>query len=566
MEFIKKNKSLLIVITASIFALKPLFNSGYFTVHDNLQVERIYQMSQALKDGHFPVRWVKDLGYGYGYPLFNYYAPLPYYIGSIFNILGFNLIVSTKIMFGVGILLAGISMYFLGRKLWGNWGGLLSAILYQYLPYHAVQIYVRGSVGEYWAYALLPLLSLALMKRRTFLGGIVFFAIILSHNISALLITGFIIITTILHSIVVFFRNHSLPRNFYLLFIAVIGLSLSAFFWLPAFVEKDLTQVNKVIQGGSYYADHFVQLSQLWSSPWGYGGSAPPSKIDGMSFKLGKLHVLLAMAATLLVLWNRRKEKYPLLITHYSLLAASIFMMLSISKPIWDIFPILRYIQFPWRLLMFAGFSLSVLGGGILYIARGAPKAGKTVFLLVVAFLVIMNIRVLPSKLEIAHFKPVNNFQASDKNFISEDNLKWEASKRSDEYVPIGFNVPRDASQIALTRLSRKQKNKIEITQDKTHVLTFLSNFTIEQDVIVNIAYFPGWEVYIDGLEKEIIILDRGFMISIPPGKHEVVIKFENTKVRKIANLITLLSLLFVSGIFVRRKWLNGYMAKWLNG
>ena len=45
-------------------------------MHDVQQVARLQQMDKSLKAGQFPVRWVEDLGFGYGYPVFNFYPHL----------------------------------------------------------------------------------------------------------------------------------------------------------------------------------------------------------------------------------------------------------------------------------------------------------------------------------------------------------------------------------------------------------------------------------------------------------------------------------------------------------
>ena len=156
----KKIIPIIFLLILSFWSIKPLFNQGFFPVHDNVQVERVYEMGRALREGQFPVRWVGDLGYGFGYPIFNFYAPLPYYVGGFFNFLGLDAIVATKLMFGIGILLAVISMYILASSFWGRLGGMLSAVLYLYSPYHALDIYVRGAVDEFWAMAFLPFVFL----------------------------------------------------------------------------------------------------------------------------------------------------------------------------------------------------------------------------------------------------------------------------------------------------------------------------------------------------------------------------------------------------------------------
>lgn len=182
--------SILFVILLSFWAIRPLFVSGFFLMHDDTQPARAHQMAKALSFGQFPVRWVPDLGYGFGYPIFNFYAPLPYYIGGAFHLLGFDLLSATKLMFVFGILLAGVGMYFLVRELAGETAGIVCSVLYMYAPYHAVNIYVRGAVGEFYAYGFLPFLLLGtyMIVKNCNLKGVViasisFSCILLSHNI-----------------------------------------------------------------------------------------------------------------------------------------------------------------------------------------------------------------------------------------------------------------------------------------------------------------------------------------------------------------------------------------------
>ena len=164
MNFVKKYWGVFFILFLSIFSVVPFFNSGFFPMHDDAQVARVFEMGKALKDGIFPVRWVSGLGYGYGYPIFNFYAPLSYYFGGFINTSGFDALVSTKIMMVFGIIMAGAFMYLLAREFWGEIGGIISALFYIYAPYHAVDIYVRGDVSEFYAYAFIPLMFLGFYK------------------------------------------------------------------------------------------------------------------------------------------------------------------------------------------------------------------------------------------------------------------------------------------------------------------------------------------------------------------------------------------------------------------
>lgn len=63
-------------------------------------------------------------------------------------------------MFGIGLMLSFFTMYLFAAKLTNRWGGIIAGIIYLYFPYHAVNVYIRGAVGEFFAYAFTPLVFL----------------------------------------------------------------------------------------------------------------------------------------------------------------------------------------------------------------------------------------------------------------------------------------------------------------------------------------------------------------------------------------------------------------------
>ena len=85
-------------------------------MQDDLQAFRVQQMVKCLKDLQIPCRWVPDMGYQYGYPQFNYYPPIIFYLGGILNILGIQIIDVVKIIFILPILLFYQTIYFTLRN------------------------------------------------------------------------------------------------------------------------------------------------------------------------------------------------------------------------------------------------------------------------------------------------------------------------------------------------------------------------------------------------------------------------------------------------------------------
>src|SRR3989344_7137682 len=142
---------LVIVIFFGLLAGRTLLPPGYFNMHDDLQMMRQLEMEKCFLDLQIPCRWVSDMGYGFGFPLFNYYPPLPYLIGQGIRLFGFSFVNTIKILFSLSFLVSGVTMYFLAKEFFGRFGGVVSSIFYIWAHYHAVDIYVRGAMNEAWA-------------------------------------------------------------------------------------------------------------------------------------------------------------------------------------------------------------------------------------------------------------------------------------------------------------------------------------------------------------------------------------------------------------------------------
>src|SRR5687768_14174258 len=113
MKFLKIHIGIIFVILFAIIASLPLFQQGFFPIHDDEQVARLYDLNQALLEGQFPPRIAPNLGYGYGYPFFNFYPSFAYYVAEVFHLVGFGFLLSTKLMLFAGFLLAAFFAYLL---------------------------------------------------------------------------------------------------------------------------------------------------------------------------------------------------------------------------------------------------------------------------------------------------------------------------------------------------------------------------------------------------------------------------------------------------------------------
>lgn len=548
----QKYHSLLIFILAlilSYFSFKPLISKGYFPMHDDTQPARIYVLSRELKQGIFPVRMVAGLGYNFGYPLFNFYAPLPYYLGSLFYLIGLDLILATKLMFLSGILLSLVFMFLLAKEIAGSLAAFTVSLFYLYAPYHAVNIYVRGSIGELFAYAFLPLFLWGLYRRKIFPAIIGLSAVILSHNIMGMLTIFFFLNFLIFSAFVKFIRKESQKYNFYLLTVLILSFSLSAFFIIPAILEKDFTNVNSLTNKGSIFSDHFVTLGQLWNSAWGFGGSAPGIE-DGLSFKIGKLHLLAALAGLVSAVYLKMKKKLTgrsviFFLIMLIIFLISVFMMLNFSSIVYSLVPFFTFIQYPWRFLNLTLLSLSIL---ILPLFLLPPKINKISSPLITVFFVSLVIF-----LNAKYFQPqyLTNSEAQD--YIADDNLVFKISRISDEYLPKEVAIPKTKEDIARTVLNQAAIEYKTIKDTATIKIIEIESKK-NRELLTNIAFFPGWQYYVDGKRQKFRI-EKGFMVlPVTPGGHRLEIKFSNNTVRFWSNTISFLSLILILYLALTKK------------
>ena len=68
-----------IILFFSIPAVWALLVPGFYGASDDLHIAWLQQMDKIIKMGQIPPRFVPDLSFGFGYPLFNFVFPLPFY-------------------------------------------------------------------------------------------------------------------------------------------------------------------------------------------------------------------------------------------------------------------------------------------------------------------------------------------------------------------------------------------------------------------------------------------------------------------------------------------------------
>ncbi|MFH0937192.1 MAG: 6-pyruvoyl-tetrahydropterin synthase-related protein [Candidatus Daviesbacteria bacterium] len=553
----KKNIWFITGLLLTLSLLWPLFVAPYFSHHDDVQTIRLYEMDKCIKDGQIPCRWVPDLGGLYGYPIFNYYAPFPYYFGELIYLVSQSLILSAKFIFLIPFVGAYVFMFLLGKKLWGNLGGAISGIFYSFAPYHAVVFYVRGAMGELWSLMFFPAIFWALLRLKdqqnllnVLVTSLLTSLLVLSHNISTMLflpmVLLFILIIFITQKKLIFLKL-SLVSIFF-------GFLLSAFYWLPMIGEKNLVHVETTTYGYFSYTEHFKGLRKLFlERTWGWGASVrevPGGEKDGMSFQIGWVHILglLLSIAAIPLLWKKSREKSLIIILAISLTAFSIFMVNPRSELIWKLFEPLKFIQFPWRFLMFIIFFISLISGSIVFL--------NTKIKILLSILLI----VLVVALNFSYFRPEKFIQINDRELLQGQNWDSQIKRSIFDFLPIFAKAP--PAELATVRYEvLNGKAIISDFKEGTNWISFETNS--EQNSVIRLSqyYFPDWKVFIDGKETKINYdNDLGLItFNVSPGIHQIEARLYDTSIRLLANIISALGiilfiLLLAYPKFMKRK------------
>lgn len=508
------------------------FDPHLFTFHDNTQAARLQEFALNLKNGIIPPRLAPSFSFQHGFPIFNFYAPFAYWIGSFFKLLGVSSAISLKLLIFFGLLSSFVTFFVFSSLFFGFWGGLLGASIYSSSLWMAVEIFVRGNVGEIWFMALLPL-GLYLLKKSD-LENKNYLFLISSIGLSFLFTVHNIL--SLVSVVFVFFFSLLLKNKKKALLSILVGLLLASYFLIPALLENKLTYANEIAIK-TKYSDHFLCSWQLWKAiKWSYGGSGIGCINDDMSFQIGKIHLLLAGLGVGIFLFqhikNKKKESLslPLFILSTTLLFA--FLTIDTSKPIWDVFsPLVAVFQYPWRFLSFVLFGVAYFTSYIAHISKNEK--------LRIIIVIILSLGVLYSSSKFFS-KPWKYSSDEYKSmFLTNKYIEQKAAYEIPEYFPRSGNYKvwrtYDKSEIGFGNASLTYKIN----------MPFYKEIEVsETNVTLPIHYFPFWEININGTTVIPIHFDslgRPLFSSLSPHSI-IVVRYNETPIEKAGNGISLIT------------------------
>jgi len=577
--------AILLVLAICLLAIWPFLSRPGLPQETDaeLHIFRTAELSHLLRGGAIYPRWAPDFYFGYGYPLFNYYAPLTYYLGAGLMFLpGVDAALAVKLVFTLGLLGAGLGMYaFVGRQ-WGTRPGVVAAAAYVYAPYiQYVDPHARGDLAEAFSFTLFPWVlwafsalvasppppqsppqtggTLARGRWRLPLAAGLLAALICTHNLMALVFTALLVAWLIWqaithHSLPI--THHPLPITHYLLPLA-LGAALSAFFWLPVALEQDAVQLGNLVSDGGHFdfRNHFLDVSELLQpTPLLDLGATEPRYV----FNLGVAQWVLGLLGALSLFWRRGHTRPRRLAGLFFLLAAVVLVCLTlpISIPIWERVPLMPFLQFPWRLIGPLVACLAVLAGigvAALETAVGERWINWATAGLISLILLLAMPLTYPSEWP-AEFGPTDPWGIIQ----SELSGRWLGTTSAGDFVPAEVTiVPRANDQVLesyraggpvdrVNRATLPAGTTVTLVDERPLAWTFSIDGDAPFVFRLFHFYFPGWTAILDGASVPIQpAKPDGFItLEIPPGRHQLEIAFQDTPARKAAWVISGIALL----------------------
>ncbi|MDO8269238.1 MAG: 6-pyruvoyl-tetrahydropterin synthase-related protein [Candidatus Levybacteria bacterium] len=539
-----------IIIILSCFPLLALIPSGLPLTHDGADhVARIASFYQALSEGVVIPRWAENLNWGYGHPILMFLYPFSSYTASIVHFLGFSYVDSLKIIFGLGYMASGVTMFLWARKQFDEHIGVMAALFYLFAPYRFVDLYVRGAIGEHMAFIFPPLIlyfTLKYFESKKHLQeyynlvgiAVSFSLLLLSHNAISLMFVP-------LFAAYVVYLSYATKKYRNLLFTLLAfggGVLISGFFTFPSFFEGKYT-LRDIVTGDEYKTRFVTDPLKFLYSQWNYG-------ITGQfSIQLGIAHLLGILFLPFVFLKKSiKKEVKILLVILFVFLIFSLFVQLPVSNFIYEFITTFKKFQFPWRFLSLSLFVMAILSSSLLLLIE--KKRRMIAVFVLTSILLITTLPFWSAKGYIKKSDEIYKSAYFGTTDTGESAPIW--SVRFMEKVPLAPMevIMGDARIIKLQRTSTSHSYQVFVLSDKARILE-------------NTLYFPGWRVLVDGKEKEIEFQDpseRGLItFYLSKGEHMIETVFTDTKLRSLSNLTSFGALILIVciGIVIKLKFKN---------
>ncbi len=545
-----------------LFFFFPVTNDAYHPAFRAIEMDRCVSNGQPLAE------WSPDLYSGRGSPLFQYYGPLPTWVAVFFHRalgVGSNGTVNAATLFFLFLGFAGV--YKLSRRWFNPAASALAAAAFALSPYLVLDAFTRGALAELAGISFLPWILLGIERtldepaspsftrnaRNWILLPLSIAGLALSHPPTTLLAGVAFAAYAIYRSTR---KRRATPLPFSLVAGVLLGLGLSAAYWLPAILQTSWIRLDDLAWAdfSSFLLNPIVAL---------FAPIVLTDKVTPLAF--GIIPLLL----TLCGYWAHRRAAHekantksnPSSASHvpvgawFLITLAAVFLSTSLSAFLWALVPQLRVIQFGWRTLAVASVFAALCAAAFFervtdwVAARAAATRPASARLVPAATLFISLLLALS-----VFFWTGNHLVHASEFAFTPQALQdsGAAATYRDEYAPAGFALGHLTFSTPLHALGPGAPEVI-IDSFRQTCTTFDTSFTNPPgggggNVALRLFSFPFWRATLDGQPEPLDATLDGLvqLDSVPVGAHVLHVEFSPTPWQQFARVLSLVSLVFL--------------------
>lgn len=566
MKKIRLKYPLLVCAAGLLFGALPLWRGvpvGGDTVFHAMWYTNF---SAQLLAGDFYPRWLINLNGGLGSPVFFYYAPLPYYITTLFAFLmpgGLYGTLHLGASAALAIIASGLTTYCWLKEDGDARAATVAAVLYMLMPYHlAVDLYARAAFAEVWAFVWMPLMLY--FVRRCSNGGSKFALPGLALAYAALILTHLpstLIFSPVALGYAFFACGAERCRSRAALRVAggmSLGAGLASVYLFPAMLNQEFISLADLTPGD--YHQRWLRLTDF-----------NIQLIEGrvaVAFLLTAGVIICALTLALggdtTADGKARKREHAF----WMLVAAScVLLMLPLGNFVWRLVKLLQIIQFPWRFnTVLCVAAAAIIAAGVRALRRGQTRRMIRLAASIVGGVLVLGWVVFTVQVARKEFPSLRRGSpaGTDAAYLK----RLEQGRDAPEYRPANAaSTQVGAFDELLSRICREDGRLA-----KACVAGGAGAFTVERwqpreiglrvetvgGVALNVSqfYYPGWTAYLDGRAYPLAPSqpDGLLHLTLPPGTHQLILRLEKTPPESIGQLVSAASLFIWLVLLVAAK------------
>ena len=526
---------------AALAVVAPFFFLGNASGHDfEFHLASWMDVARQWREGVFYPRWAALANWGFGEPRFIFYPPVSWTLGAALSfIFSWNMVPGVFICLALTI--AGFSMFVLAKE-WLLLGDALAAgVLFALNPYHLLVVYWRSDFAELLVSAAIPLAVLFAMRaaskpqRAVIPLALVTAAVWLGNAPAALVVTyGIALVLVVLAT-----RERSLRPLLVGGAALALGLSLAAFYIIPAAFEQRWVNISETLSVGLQFPENFL-----------FTHVADPEHTQ-FNFVVSwvAIEVIAGTFAGLLLLtrWRRQHPRLWWVLAFVG--GVSTLLMLPLTSPIWRYAPKLRYVQFPWRwlLLLDVPFSFCVIAA----MARLRGVAKHFAWAVALGALAITGFLLTRGNwgdvgagadYSQTHFSTGKGYFGAD-----------EYGPRGSDHYDLDEHAPLVRLHSGRGSLSQSGAT-VQIQQWGPTRKQFVVHSPEPVTAALRLMEYPAWIVEVNGKRVRASVEKSGQMlVSLPAGTSGVQIAFTTTPDRLCGDIISAIAALGVAGAVLIR-------------